>query len=281
MMPSMALTLAIACGGALRTATTPARVVAIGDIHADPASLRVVLQMAGLTGADGHWSGGTTTMVQTGDITDRGPDSHGVMAILRQLQEEAGKAGGRVIPLLGNHEVMNVIGDVRYVSAEDYASYGGEAARTEAFGPSGEDGRWLRKLDAVARVGRTIFLHGGLDANWAGFGTDGINAMVRAIMLVDGASRDVYGPDGPLWNRVYLLAEPPVACPELEKALTSLGADRMVIGHTTQESGRIASRCGGRLYGIDTGISAFYGNHYAALEIVADTVREIYPTAAP
>lgn len=270
------LLVALASCGATPAATTPTRIVAIGDVHADPASLRVVLQKAGLTGEDGHWTGGRATFVQTGDITDRGPDSHGVMVLLRQLQEEAAKSGGRVVPLLGNHEVMNVIGDLRYVSPEDYASYGGEESRKAAFSATGEDGRWLRGLDAVARVGRTIFLHGGMDAKWAGFGTDGINAMVRAMMLVETAPRDVYAPDGPLWNRAYLLAEPPIACPQLEKALTSLGADRMVVGHTTQDSGKIATRCGGRLYGIDTGISAYYGNHYAALEIVGDAVREIY-----
>ena len=64
----------------------------------------------------------------------------------------------------------------------------------------------------------------------------------------------------------------------IKTALTALGARRMVIGHTTQESGQIAVRCGGALLGIDTGISAHYGGHHAAVELTGDDARAIYAT---
>src|SRR5207248_1001207 len=54
---------------------------------------------------------------------DRGPKPREVMDLLMSLEKEAPKAGGRVMSLLGNHEVMNLMGDLRYVTAENYASF--------------------------------------------------------------------------------------------------------------------------------------------------------------
>lgn len=259
----------------------PARVVAVGDLHGDLDAARAALQLAGVLDDKGHWSGGETWLVQTGDITDRGPDSRGVIALLRQLTTEAEAAGGKVIPLLGNHEVMNVLGDLRYVSPEDTTGYGGEAARKQAFSATGEDGAWLRARDASAQVGRTVFVHGGIDPRWAAEGIERINLMVRDVMQ-RGQPGLVYGNDGPLWNRVYALGDEATACPMLQEALSSLSATRMVVGHTTQEDGKIHSRCDDRLWLIDTGISAHYGRHLSALEIKGDTVTPLYPlTAAP
>ena len=260
--------------------TTNAReagaVVAVGDLHGDVAATLDVLRLAGVVDREGRWSGGDTTLVQTGDVTDRGPDSKGVIALLRRLQSEATHAGGTVIPLLGNHEVMNVRGDWRYVSDEDVAGYGGEGPRRAAFGSTGEDGAWLRARDTVAKVGDSVFAHGGVSAAWASTGVDAINAAVRAGMDAMEPPA-VLGPDGPLWNRAYLLADETTACAELRSALQALGARRMVVGHTTQASGRVARRCDGALHGIDTGISAHYGRHLAALHIAGDAISVIYP----
>lgn len=51
----------------------------------------------------------------------------------------------------------------------------------------------------------------------------------------------------------------------------------MVVGHTLQSGGRIGSRCDGRVVLIDVGISAVYGRHRAALEIVGSVAKAIYP----
>lgn len=257
---------------------TPNRIVAIGDIHGDPGSLLHVLRMAGLVDESGKWTGGNTTVVQTGDTTDRGPDSKGVLSHIRRLQGEARAAGGQFIALLGNHEVMNMQGDLRYVNPADTAAYGGQAARAAAYSPTGEDGRWLRTLDAVAQVGDTVFCHGGVNASWAELGIETMNREIRAGIDARSAEKSrILGPDGPLWYRGYLLEDEPVICPELARALATMGASRLVVGHTTQESGIPAMRCGGQLWGIDTGISAHYGNHYAAIEIVGNSVTPILP----
>lgn len=258
--------------------------MAVGDLHADLPAARSVLRMAKLVDENGRWTGGTATLVQTGDVTDRGPDGRALLAWLRSLEREAAAAGGRFVPLLGNHEVMNLQGDWRYVSPDDLQGYGGVEARAAAFGPTGEDGAWLRARDSVARIGDTVFVHGGVDARWATLGIDGINDAIReaigARTVVRGASVDappaILGPDGPLWNRGYILGDAGPACDELGRALSALHAKRMVVGHTTQKDGRVLERCDGRLFGIDTGISAVYGGHLAALELHGDVVTPRY-----
>jgi len=100
------------------------RIVAIGDIHADPDALLVLLRQAGLIGPkDTKWTGGDTHLVLTGDYVDRGPNAAAVLDLLMALEPQAQRAGGRLHALIGNHEAMNMYGDLRYVSPEDYATY--------------------------------------------------------------------------------------------------------------------------------------------------------------
>ena len=99
------------------------RIVAVGDLHGDFAAWRAIAAAAGLVDARGRWAGGATVFVQTGDAVDRGPDSLKIVQDLIRLQREAARARGQVVALVGNHEAMNVTGDLRYVSAADFAAY--------------------------------------------------------------------------------------------------------------------------------------------------------------
>ena len=99
------------------------RIVAVGDLHGDYDAWFAVARAAGLVGPDGHWSGGHTTLVQTGDIVDRGADSLKIIRHLQQLEKEARKAGGRVAVLVGNHEAMMMTGDVRYTTPGEIAAF--------------------------------------------------------------------------------------------------------------------------------------------------------------
>jgi hypothetical protein len=101
------------------------RVVAVGDVHGDYDQLVTVLKSAGLVDAKLKWTGGKTHLVQTGDRLDRGGQSRKVMDLLMRLEKSAKKAGGRVHPLLGNHEAMNMLGDLRYVVPEEFAAFKG------------------------------------------------------------------------------------------------------------------------------------------------------------
>ena len=99
------------------------RVVAVGDVHGDYEQFTAVLASAGLIDGNGDWVGGRTRLVQTGDVVDRGPDSKAVMDLLMKLEKQAAAAGGGVHCLIGNHEAMDVYGDLRYVSPGEYSSY--------------------------------------------------------------------------------------------------------------------------------------------------------------
>jgi len=98
-------------------------VVAIGDVHGDFDDFVVLLQHIGLIDKRNHWIGGKIILVQVGDLLDRGPKPRAVMDLLMALEKESSNLGGRVVPLLGNHEVMNIMGDLRYVTPENYSSF--------------------------------------------------------------------------------------------------------------------------------------------------------------
>jgi hypothetical protein len=99
------------------------RVVAIGDVHGDLDALTAILKRTGLIDEGRRWAGGRALLVTTGDFTDRGPKVREIMDLLIDLEDQAPRAGGRVVVLLGNHEVMNLMGDLRYVAPEIYASF--------------------------------------------------------------------------------------------------------------------------------------------------------------
>lgn len=101
----------------------PQRIVAVGDLHGDYAAWLAIARGAGLVDARNRWVGGQSILVQTGDITDRGPDSLKIIRHLQRLDSEAKAAGGRAIVLVGNHEAMNVTGDLRYVDPGEYAAF--------------------------------------------------------------------------------------------------------------------------------------------------------------
>jgi Calcineurin-like phosphoesterase len=115
------------------TASPLHRIVAVGDLHGDFSAWRDILRSAGVVDNKGHWSGGDTILIQTGDAVDRGPNSREIIGDLMRLQKEAARARGQLIAMVGNHEAMNLTGDLRYVSAADYAGYadGRSALRRE------------------------------------------------------------------------------------------------------------------------------------------------------
>jgi hypothetical protein len=133
----LALILAAATlSGVAQQNTAPARLLAIGDIHGGYDEFVTILKRAGLINESLAWSGGRATLVQTGDYTDRGTDVRKVMDLLMRLEREAKSAGGQLLVLLGNHEVMNLIGDWRDVTPEICATFAtpkSEGKREEGY----------------------------------------------------------------------------------------------------------------------------------------------------
>lgn len=117
------------------------RVIAISDLHGDYGQYIKVMQSAGLINNRGKWIGGDTHLVQTGDITDRGDDSRKIVDHLVKLSKQARKKGGYVHLLIGNHESMNVMGDLRYVTAGEFQAFAGRNASRY------QDMQWQVQLD--------------------------------------------------------------------------------------------------------------------------------------
>ncbi len=217
-----------AIGVALVAASAGAgdRIVAVGDLHGNVGALTTILRETGLADENLRWTGGATTLVQMGDIVDRAPRLREVLDLLIRLEGEAAQAGGRVVVLLGNHEVNDLLGVLREVDPRSFDAFvdaRSEAARRdayeeylrflkaqarylgaspppvdralerhwleahplgkveylEAFGPTGEYGRWLRQRPAVVLLGDTVFVHGGLGPTMKGTRLEEINRRVR------------------------------------------------------------------------------------------------------
>jgi hypothetical protein len=120
---ALALLAILPISSAARENVADGRIVAIGDLHGDFDAWREIARAARIINSKGKWIGGKTTLVQMGDVTDRGPDSLKIIRDLQRLEKQAAKRGGEVIVLIGNHEAMNVIGDLRYVDPGEYQAF--------------------------------------------------------------------------------------------------------------------------------------------------------------
>jgi hypothetical protein len=290
-----------------------ARIVAVGDVHGAYDEYVKVLRAAGIVDARDRWAGGPAHFVQLGDIIDRGVRARKALDLLRRLEREAADKGGTVHVLLGNHEAMRMLGDMRYVSAAEYeefttpdsadvrrqviASYPeaqqpallketplGMIEMIRAFGPRGDYGAWLRGKNAVVRINGVVFLHGGISPRVAPMSCGAINDAIRRELTDDLAkTRETpaesltASPDGPLWYR-GLAHEPEAFAPTLDKILEAQGARAIVVGHTVSPTGRIQARFDGKVYIIDTGMNPTYvkNGRASALEIQGDVFTAVY-----
>jgi len=268
------------------------RVVAIGDLHGDLKATRRALQLAGAIDASDRWVGGNLVVVQTGDVLDRGDDDRAVLALLEKEQTAAQKAGGALYRLNGNHEVMNVQGDYRYVTENGFKAYANETrtgrpevaelpetkkGRAEAFLPGGREARKLANLPAVWMVGDTLFAHGGVEPKHLHYGIARINRELGAWMRGDSLlPKHLANEHTPFWTRTF--GESPASeevCTALDDVLSSLKVARLVVGHTPQKSG-ITFDCNRKLARIDVGLSAYYGNNPTeVLEIAGGEMRVV------
>lgn len=99
------------------------RIVVLGDVHGDYERMRQILEVAGVIDRRGRWQGGRSHLVQLGDLPDRGPRSFEAGEFLRKLARAAKRKGGAVHVLVGNHEAMNVYGDLRYVDPGEFEEF--------------------------------------------------------------------------------------------------------------------------------------------------------------
>lgn len=116
------------------------------SLMTDIANARKVLRMAKIIDDDGDWAAGNDILVQTGDIVDRGTFALDIYRLMQKLRGQASSAGGQVVSILGNHEIMNAIGDWRYVTQPDIQRFGSTEQRQHDLSSQGWLGQeWLAK----------------------------------------------------------------------------------------------------------------------------------------
>ncbi len=276
--------------------------MAVGDVHGDFDGLVAILRAAGIVDGRNRWAGKKAHLVQTGDIPDRGDNSRKVFELLMTLESQAKKAGGMVHVLLGNHEVMNMVGDLRYVTRGEFESYRtpdseqlreqayevladpaqktdrayrkkweqdhplGWVEHRQAFGPNGRYGKWLRQKNVVIRVNEVLFVHGGISPKYVSLSLREINEQGRAELkdLTRIPNGLLNDPEGPLWYRGLARTPEAELASHVDAVLAAYKVKHIAIGHTPAP-GVIMPRFGGKVFQIDVGISKVYGEGRACL----------------
>lgn len=242
----------------------------VGDVHGQHRRLRRLLENAGLVGEDGRWTGGGRHLVLLGDLFDRGADVTKTLWFVYGLEAQARAAGGRVHVLLGNHEVMVLTDDLRYVSGKErlVAHRHGRSYAEMYDVDRSLLGRWLASKPVALQVDDVLLAHAGIGPAYLDQGVRALDDTLRtyldealfrywsdttvAIPAMDSASvmrrhRFFFEGPSPLWYRGYARGEAPDST--VDRLLEAHDARLHVIGHTTVPS--IRARYGGRVILVD------------------------------
>jgi Calcineurin-like phosphoesterase len=243
------------------------RILALSDVHGEYDAMVTFLQRAGVIDAAGHWIWGDGHFVLLGDVFDRGGRVTECLWFLYRLEQEAERAGGRVHVVLGNHELMVMRDDLRYVNAR----YTSGIVRSsgirypDLFGPDMELGRWLRSKPLILELNDIVFVHGGLAPELVarGLSIDTINTVGRVSLDLSSAEvafsdlpRLLFGTTGPLWYRGYVQElngrYAATTDEEVDRALRFYGASTIVVGHT--ENRELTRLHDGKVFAIDVSL---------------------------
>lgn len=213
----------------------------VSDIEGNFSALRKILQGAGIMDSAFNWTFGTGHLVLTGDFVDRGSQVNEVLWLIYSLEEKAKNAGGYVHYILGNHEIMNMNGDLRYVHPKYMQSAGLlNEGFTSLYGEQSELGRWLRTKNVMEKIGDILFLHAGISppVNLMDLSASRLNKLVRphyADSLMDFKNPQLeilYSDLGPFWYRGYYKSEPGSHAQTLDSTLRQYKVKKVATGHT-------------------------------------------------
>jgi hypothetical protein len=254
------------------------RVVAVSDPHGAYDALLETLKNAAVIDGQQQWAGGKTHLVITGDLLDRGADSRKVMDLVMSLEIQAAESGGMVHLTLGNHEVMNMVGDLRYVAAGEYAAFAADEtaeqrehwfriyaashdaadeaalregfdqsrpagiyAHREAFGSEGHYGRWLLSKPVMVVINDTAYVHGGLPPLVANFDLPGLNEALRTELIEYVKQAEVLYGSG--------LLDPAVNFYDHSDAAELLAADATLSANIASATASVIELSGARIHG--------------------------------
>ncbi|ERN20248.1 hypothetical protein AMTRI_Chr06g201020 [Amborella trichopoda] len=271
------------------------RLLAVGDLHGDLQKAKQALKMAQIIDENDRWIAGDSMVVQLGDILDRGGEELKLLYFLEKLKQGAEKSNGKLLILQGNHEIMNIEGDFRYVTKaglEEFKNWGdwfsigiqmkslckelekqiniftgvpknyppGIRARIAALRPGGPiSTRFLADNPTVLLVGGCVFVHGGILPCHAYLGFDWINEEVKDWIngLKGRFGPDfVRGRDSLVWLRKFSeQSEKNCECSLLEHALSAIPEAKRLIVGHTIQESGINGACNNQVIRVDVGLS--------------------------
>ncbi len=225
----------------------------VGDIHGEWETMLATFRNAGLIDAAHHWSGGRAHLAVLGDMMSRGEDVTRVLWFLHGLERQARAAGGRVHIVLGNHELMVMLGDLRYVQPK-------ETRLAELRGTTYSNlydprttllGRWLSSKPGMVRIGDVLVAHGGVSAEYLDYSVqsyddtlaayvgqelfavwDDTTAVVQMDSVTFGRIVDFFwGENSVFWYRGYV-QQPDSTAVALQAVLQQFRSRVHVVGHT-------------------------------------------------
>ena len=266
------------------------RILVVGDLHGDWEVTKKLFLKFNIIDTNNRWIAEPkdTKIVQVGDIVDRGgrPDTIGdecselkIMDFLDDLNDKAEAYGGGVYCLLGNHEIMNVVGNFDYAGQMSIDCFGGKEGRMKAFQPGGIIAkRFACSRNAIMKIGNFLFVHGGLSEKHLNKSINEINLTMRNYLngdtkLYNQEFIDYYmDHNGILWNRDLSIGSPD--CNKVDNILDYFNVNGLIVGHTVQDEG-INSKCCDKIWRVDTGMSSAFGdkNNIQILEIKDDGVK--------
>lgn len=220
----------------------PSKMVAISDIEGNFEAFRELLQNCGVIDTAFNWTFGDGHLVLVGDFFDRGNEVTEVLWLIYSLEDKAKAAGGYVHFVLGNHEIMNLSGDLRYVPAKylQNAALLDENYTKGLYGKDSELGRWLRTKNIIEKVGDILFMHGGISPEMNRMDISSltrINEMARpyypdSTYIYQDARLDViYGDMGPFWYRGYYKGRLLAPTTQIDSTLDIFNVKVIVTGH--------------------------------------------------
>jgi len=236
------------------------KMLVISDIEGNFTALRKLLLVNGVIDENFNWTFNKDHVVFTGDFVDRGTMVTEVLWLIYSLEEKAKAAGGYVHFILGNHEIMNMSGDLRYVQPR-YPEHAALMNRsyTQVFGTDTEIGRWLDTKNIVEKIGNILFMHGGISnyVNEAQIPLKPINELIRPHYRDTGSVEypnpllNILVSDyGPFWYRGYYAGSPRATLGQIDSTLDFYRVRHISTGHTVI-SKSISSLFDGKLFNTD------------------------------
>lgn len=236
------------------------KLFAISDIEGNFITFRDMLVNNGVMSPTYKWTFGTGHLVLNGDFFDRGLHVTECLWLVYHLEQEALKAGGYVHFILGNHEIMNMNGDLRYMRNKYYENtYIIQEAYSNWYTPDTELGRWLQSKNIVEKIGPYLFTHGGISPEVAADKADveKINSLARDFYYKEAKAlecKDEFlvalfsDKTSPFWYRGYVSQT--IDESALNTILTKYEVTKIVVGHSIVDDVRYFYN--GKVIAIDT-----------------------------